>query len=342
MWVMSQMRPGTASQEDDSPDAAPDLRNRLGVEAIPPESASSDPADEDSAPRVRRNCLHRRSVYVTMSQTRMYLEFLGLRERPFANTADPAFLYLSRHHREALSHMIYGIRERKGFIEITGEIGTGKTTLCKALLRQLDESTKTALILQPNLSELQLIQAIAQDFGLNPMRGNRLGLFSELNRFLLEEATKGRNIVLVIDEAQNLSLRILEQIRMLSNLETDKDKLIQIVLAGQPQLREKLASPALEQLRQRIGVRYHMMPLDVDEVRTYIEHRLRVAGSDGTLEWMPDGVDEVYRCSKGIPRLINLICDRSLLACFVYRVRRVDGELVRRSYQELAGEVLVS
>lgn len=272
----------------------------------------------------------------------MYLEFLGLREKPFASTADPAFLYLSRNHREALSHMVYGIRERKGFIEITGEIGTGKTTLCKALLRHLDTTTKTALILQPNLSELQLLHAIVQDFGMNPMRSNRLGLFNQLNQFLLDQATLGHNIVLIIDEAQNLSLRILEQIRMLSNLETDKDKLIQIILVGQPQLREKLALPALEQLRQRIGVRYHMMPLDLEEVRTYIDHRLRVAGSDGTLDWTSDGIDEVYRCSKGIPRLINLICDRSLLACYVYRVKQVDGELVRRSYQELAGEVLVA
>ena len=272
----------------------------------------------------------------------MYLEFLGLEERPFSTTADPSFLYLSKKHREALSHMIYGVRERKGFVEITGEVGTGKTTLCKALLRHLDPSTKTALILQPDLSELQLMHSIVQDFGLNPMKGDRFGLFSQLNQFLLEQAGLGRNIVLVIDEAQNLSIRVLEQIRMLSNLETDKDKLIQIILVGQPQLRQKLASPELEQLRQRIGVRYHITPLDLEEVRTYIDHRLRIAGSDGTLEWTPEAVEEVYLCSKGIPRLINQIGDRSLLACFVFQVRRVDREIVRRSYQELAGEVLVS
>jgi len=142
-----------------------------------------------------------------------------------------------------------------------------------------------------------------------------------------------------VDEAQNLSLRILEQIRMLSNLETDKTKLIQIILVGQPQLREKLALPALEQLRQRIGVRYHVTPLDMDEVSTYIDHRLRVAGSDGTLEWTHQASEEVYRCSRGIPRLINQICDRSLLACYVFQIRRVDGEIVRRSHQELSGNV---
>ena len=273
----------------------------------------------------------------------MYLDFLGLRENPFSITADPSFLYLSRKHREALSHMVYGIRERKGFVEITGEIGTGKTTLCKALLRNLDPATtKTALILQPNLSECQLMQAVVQDFGMNPMRNSHFGLFNQLNRFLLEQAETGNNVVLIIDEAQTLNLRLLEQVRMLSNLETDKSKLIQIVLVGQPQLREKLASPSLEQLRQRIGVRYHMTPLDSDEVRIYIDHRLRVAGSDGTLEWTLDGAEEVYQCAKGIPRLINQICDRSLLACFVLQVKRVDAEIVRRSYQELTGQVLVS
>ena len=271
----------------------------------------------------------------------MYLDFLGLREKPFSNTADPSFLYLSKRHREALSHMVYGIRERKGFIEITGEIGTGKTTLCKALLRHLDASTKTALILTPTLSELQLLQSVIKDFGLNPMQTSRLGLFDQLNQFLLDQASLGHNIVLVIDEAQNLSLRLLEEIRMLSNLETDKTKLIQIILVGQPQLREKLALPSLEQLRQRIGVRYHITALDHDEVHTYIMHRLSIAGSEESqLEWTDDGIEEVYQRSKGIPRLINLICDRSLLACYVLQVKRVDSEIVRRSYQELQGEVL--
>ncbi|MBI4343791.1 MAG: AAA family ATPase [Candidatus Omnitrophica bacterium] len=270
----------------------------------------------------------------------MYLEYLGLREKPFAITSDPAFLYLSKKHREALAHMVYGIRERKGFIEITGDIGTGKTTICKALLRQLDGSTKTALVLQSGLSELQLLYAVVKDFGLNPMTANRLNLFEQLNQFLLDEAAIGHNIVLIIDEAQNLSLRVLEQIRMLSNLETDKEKLIQIILVGQPQLREKLARPALEQLRQRIGVRYHIGPLDAEEVTTYIHHRLRIAGSDGTVQWTAEAAQEVYRCSKGTPRLINQICDRSLLACYVYRTTRVDRELVRRSFQELQGQVV--
>jgi general secretion pathway protein A len=170
------------------------------------------------------------------------------------------------------------------------------------------------------------------------MRANRLEVFNTLSRFLIEQTTLGNNLVLVIDEAQNLSLRVLEQIRMLSNIETDKNKLIQIVLVGQPQLREKLNAPALRQLHQRIGVRYHITSLDRDEVQTYIEHRLRVAGSDGSLRWQPEAIDEVFQSSKGIPRLINLICDRALLACYVFRSTTVDAGMVRRSYQELNGQ----
>lgn len=272
----------------------------------------------------------------------MYLDYLGLREHPFSVTTDPAFLYLSRRHREALSHMMYGIQERKGFIEITGEVGTGKTTLCKALLRQLEDTTRTALILHSGLSELQLLQAVVQDFGLDPMRGNRFGLFNELNRFLIEQATLGNNIVLIIDEAQNLSLRVLEQIRMLSNLETDKQKLVQIVLVGQPQLRDKLDRPSLRQLQQRIGVRYHILPLEGEEVRTYIEHRLEVAGADGSLAFTGEAFEEIYRCSNGIPRVMNLVCDRALLACYVLRTKLVDRALIQRSYQELMGQVPLS
>ena len=269
----------------------------------------------------------------------MYLEYLKLREWPFANTADPSFLFLSNKHREALAHMVFGIRERKGFVQITGEVGTGKTTLCKTLLRQLDANTKTALILQPSLSELQLLQAVVQDFGLNPMRADRFGLFNRLNQFLLEQAEQSHNLVLIIDEAQNLSLRVLEQIRMLSNLETDKTKLIQIILVGQPQLHHKLSSPALEQLRQRVAIRYHITPLEPEEVTTYIKHRLRVAGANGSPRWTPEAMEEIYQYSHGVPRLINLICDRCLLACYVRNVKRIDADMVRQSHAEIEGPV---
>jgi len=238
--------------------------------------------------------------------------------------------------------MLYGIRERKGFVAITGEIGTGKTTLCKALLRQLDPTTKTALILHSGLSELQLLQTIVQDLGLNPMRQNRLNLFSQLSAFLLEQASLGHNTVLIIDEAQNLTPRVLEQIRMLSNLETDKDKLLQIILVGQPQLHEKLNLPSMRQIQQRISVRYHIQPLEHDEVGTYIAHRMQLAGSDGRLAWTAEAVEEIARSSGGVPRLINAICDRSLLCCYVLQVTVVDGAIARRGFQELMGEVILS
>jgi len=212
----------------------------------------------------------------------VYLQFFGLRENPFSVTADPAFLYLTPHHREALTSLVYGIKERKGFIEITGEIGTGKTTLCRALLRELDSSVKTAFVINPNLPELQILQAILQDFGLTPrQRSSKLALLQQLNAFLLEQLMIGNNTVVILDEAQNLSHRLLESLRLLSNLETDKDKLLQLVLVGQPQLREKLKAPELVQLRQRIAVRFHLPPLGREELLPYLEYRLQVAGSDG-------------------------------------------------------------
>ena len=177
------------------------------------------------------------------------MRFYGLTEKPFSVTADPNFLYLSRKHREAISHMQYGIEERMGFLEITGEIGTGKTTICKALLNTLDEHTKTAFILNSNLSENQLLQAIVEDFGIQLKNKNRLTMLNELNRFLLEQIRRNNNVVLIVDEAQNLKPSLLEQIRLLSNLETEKEKLLQIILVGQPELREKLLSPDLAQLK---------------------------------------------------------------------------------------------
>lgn len=268
----------------------------------------------------------------------MYLEYFGLREKPFSITADPAFLYLSPQHQEAMSHMLYGIQERKGFVEITGEVGTGKTTLCKAVLRQLESDTRTALILNSNLSELQLLQTMIQDFGMNPMKHDRFSLFNQLNQFLLEQAEEGKNIVVLIDEAQNLSTRLLEQIRMLSNLETDKDKLIQIVLIGQPQLRDKLNRPDLEQLKQRIAVRCIINPLKEADVANYVNHRVRTAGNE-TISWTDSSIQRIHGLSKGIPRMINQICDRCLLAGYIYKSHEITPEIVERSYKELRGDI---
>src|SRR3990167_4895783 len=191
----------------------------------------------------------------------MYLSFFSLNEKPFALTSNPSYLYLSPRHKEALAYLTYGIRERMGFIEITGEVGTGKTTLCRALLNRLDEKTKTAFIFNSNMSELQLMRTIVEDFGIQTTKKDKGSLFSELNKFLIEQLGHENNVVLIIDEAQNLSHRLLEQVRMLSNLETEHEKLLQIVLVGQPELREKLRTPSLRQLRQRISIRYHIEPL---------------------------------------------------------------------------------
>ncbi len=265
----------------------------------------------------------------------MYREFFGLKEKPFNITSDPNFLFLSRVHKEAFAHLLYGIKERKGFLEITGEIGAGKTTLCRAILSKLDKNTKSAFIFNSTLPEVQMLQAILEDYGITVLRRNKVSLLKQLNSFLIEELTRGNNVVLIIDEAQNLKPSMLEEIRMLSNLETDKDKLFQIVLVGQPELKNKLASPGLRQLRQRISVRFHITPLEKDEVNEYINHRLAVAGSDGSITFDSDAVEAINDFSGGIPRIINTICDKSMLTAYVMETRRITAPIVKRSIQEM-------
>ncbi len=268
----------------------------------------------------------------------MYERYFGFKEKPFNITADPAFLFFSRRHKEAFAHLVYGIKERKGFLEITGEIGTGKTTLCKALLNSLDKETKTALILNPELSKFQLLRTILQDLEINCDKHSGIYLLNRLNEFLIQQLSQGNNVVLIIDEAQNLKTSILEQIRLLSNLETEKEKLLQIVLVGQPELREKLKSPKLRQLRQRIGVRYHILPLERNEVDKYIGHRLSVAGSPPAAIFKQEAIDEIYRYSQGVPRIINILCDKALLAAFVQEKKTIGQEMVRKCIGELEGE----
>ncbi len=267
----------------------------------------------------------------------MYLEFYGLKEYPFNITPDPRFLYLAPHHKEAYDHLMYGINNRKGFIELTGEVGSGKTTLCRAVLSNLGKDVETALILNPCLSETQLLRAMLNDFGLEVRGRDRLAYIEKLNEFLLERNREGTNVALVIDEAQDLSPQVMEQIRLLSNLETDQQKLIQIVLCGQPELKARLARPDLRQLRQRITVRYHIPPLSIEDTAMYIKHRLWVAGSDGSVVFDPTAVREIYRYSKGGPRLINAVCDNALLAGYVAQTRVIDVRCVRKAMEQLEG-----
>lgn len=267
----------------------------------------------------------------------MYLKYYNLKENPFNLTPDPRFLYFAPHHKEAYDHIMYGIKTRRGFIELTGEVGSGKTTLCRAMLANLGKDVETALILNPSLTETQLLRAMLNDFGLEAKGRDRLAYIEKLNEFLLEKNRQGTNVALVIDEAQDLSPQVMEQVRLLSNLETDQEKLIQIVMCGQPELKKRLARPDLRQLRQRITVRYNIPPLTEEDTVMYIRHRLWVAGSDGSVIFEPSAVHEIYKYSKGIPRVINAVCDNALLAGYVARTLNINTRCVRKAIQQIEG-----
>jgi general secretion pathway protein A len=269
----------------------------------------------------------------------VYLEFYGLRQPPFDITPNPRFLFHSAKHREALNHLFYGIRERKGFVQLTGEVGAGKTTLCRALLEQLDGKFSTALILNPVLSGDELMKAIATEFGLEVKGKDRLETLATISDFLLQQTLAGKETVLIVDEAQNLTEDLLEQVRLISNFETDDRKLLQIVLMGQPELRDRLNSHKLRQLRQRITVRYHLNPLTRTEVGQYIHHRLTLAGAVGVPSFTAPAVWRVFNYSKGIPRLVNALCDKALLAGFVEQSDRITFRLVGRAIRELEGDI---
>ena len=269
----------------------------------------------------------------------MYNEFYGFREAPFNITPDPRFLFFSDKHREAFNHVLFGIRERKGFIQITGEVGAGKTTVCRAILTELGPAYRTALVLNPMLTATQLMRTILLELGLEARRVDRTAYLDVLNRYLLEQAAAGHDVVLIIDEAQDLETELLEQVRLLSNLETDQRKLLQIVLIGQPELREKLNQKSLRQLRQRITVRYHLSPLDRFETERYIAHRLRVAGADGRPRFSSWAIRRVQRYSGGVPRLINAVCDKALLYGYVNGTYALDARAIGQAIRELEGEV---
>lgn len=267
----------------------------------------------------------------------MYLPYYRLRELPFNITPDPRFLFFSAKHQEAFNHLLFGIRERKGFITLTGEVGAGKTTVCRKLLEELGPNYKTALILNPCLSSHQLLKAITLELGVKVRGIDRIAHLHALNEFVLDQVKQGNDVVLIIDEAQDLTDELLEQVRLLSNLETDHQKLMQIVLMGQPELRDKLDQPQLRQLRQRITVRYHLSPLDPTETACYINHRLTLAGANGTPRFDEGAVKLVYKYSGGIPRLINAVCDKTLLAGFVTQSDIMSKKLVRLAIDELEG-----
>ncbi len=267
----------------------------------------------------------------------MYERYFQLRERPFALSPDPEYLYPSRVHQEALNYLRYGIEGHAGFVVITGEIGSGKTTMLQSLLCRLDRSTAVARIMNTMLDARELLEAILLDFGLDPTGLSKPVMLHRLGEYLIQQRQAGRLTLLVIDEAQNLNLLALEEIRMLSNLETEKSKLIQIILIGQPELRDTLALPQLEQLRQRITVSYHLLPLDVDETQNYINHRLRRAAIGPALELPREVTDVIHERSRGVPRIINVIADATLLFAYGVDRRDVDVSIVREALEELDG-----
>jgi general secretion pathway protein A len=269
----------------------------------------------------------------------VYLEYYGLKHAPFDLTPNPHFLFHSQKHREAYNHLLYGVCERKGFVQLTGEVGAGKTTLCRALLEQLNGIFSTALILNPVMDADALMRAIATEFGLDVNGRDRFETITAISEFLLQQVQQGRETVLIIDEAQNLTEELLEQIRLLSNIETDDRKLLQIVLLGQPELRDRLDSPRLRQLRQRITVRYHLAPLTQAEVAQYIQYRLELAGAQDTPHFTHPAVWRVFNYSQGIPRLINAVCDKALLAGFVEHSNQISYRMVNRAIRELEGDI---
>ena len=309
----------------------------------------------------------------------MYENFYRFKEKPFSLTPDPKFLYLNKQYQGALDHMLYGIKQKEGFMVIAGDVGTGKTTLCRCLLDRLDENVEVALILNPMLSDMDLLRNIVQDFCIKSLyarqtvgvvEDNTTGeeilieleeedfpsedskkvntawvnsaskkeLLDALNAFLLEQHDQGKTTVLIIDEAQNLSLAVMEQLRILSNLETEKDKLLQIIFVGQLELNEKLKLPTLKQLNQRISIRYEISPLNKEETKNYISHRILVAGAASQVGFTKPALKEIFNFSKGYPRLINLACDRGLLAGYNNHADIVDRQHVREAIQSLMGE----
>jgi general secretion pathway protein A len=278
-------------------------------------------------------------IFSPFSAHRMYTSFFGLGEKPFAITPDPRYLFMSERHAEALAHLLYGINEAGGFIQLTGEVGTGKTTVVRSLLERMPGHADVAVILNPQLTPVEFVLTICEELGIfmrDEDASSIKDLVDLLNKRLLESHAKGRRVVVIVDEAQNLSPETLEQVRLLTNLETASQKLLQIILIGQPELREVLDRVELRQLAQRITGRYHLDPLSKSETASYVNHRLKVAGANGEI-FSAAALREVHRLSKGIPRIINVICDRALLGAFTLETHRVGPSMVRAAAGEVYG-----
>jgi len=265
----------------------------------------------------------------------MYEQFFNLKMKPFELVPNPSFLYLSKTHKRAFRYLQYGIREKAGFILLTGEVGSGKTTLISDLIKQIARNVTLAKVFNTRVNSEQLFAIINEDFGLDSRGKDKVTLIKELNDFLIQQHARRNHTVLIIDEAQNLHSDLLEEIRMLSNLETDTSKLLQIVLVGQPELRETLSMPGMRQLRQRISINCHLYPLTKDETYEYILHRLEVAGNKNAVSFEGDSLDAIFLYCKGIPRLTNIMCDFLLLAAFNEEIRKIDSTMVHDIAKDL-------
>jgi general secretion pathway protein A len=267
----------------------------------------------------------------------MYKTFFAFRERPFKLVPDPEYYYLSKSHEEAMAHLTYALTQGDGFVEITGEVGTGKTMMCRVFLENLDEQTEAAYIFNPRLSPRQLLKTINAEFGIASDADDSKDLIDALNEYLMQKRVEGKRVILLIDEAQNLPRNVMEQLRLLSNLETNKSKLLQIILVGQPELGEALDAHELRQLSQRITLSCHLSPLTYTEVREYIEHRIHIASIRSPVQFTASAYRKIFRYSGGIPRLINIACDRALLAAFGRNQKKITGRIARNAIRELAG-----
>lgn len=267
----------------------------------------------------------------------MYNTFFGFKEKPFKLVPNPAYFFLSKCHEEALAHLNYAISQGDGFVQITGEVGTGKTTLCRAFLESLDKNTVAAYIFNPKLGPKQLLMAINDEFGIKSDSETVKELIDNLNLFLMRNRAEGNKVFLLIDEAQNLSKNVLEQLRLLSNLETNKDKLLQIILVGQPELGEMLESHELRQIGQRITLNYHLTPLSFNETKEYIQYRINIAAQRKGIKFDRSAYRHIFKYSRGIPRLINIVCDRAFLSAYVLNQHKISGNIVKSSIKELSG-----